>query len=425
MKNNKFAFGLGIVGVILMIGVIVICIPFTVPKLFGLDIFQVLTESMEPSYPQGSVVYIKDVDPENIEVGDAITFTLGSDTDLVMTHRVIAIDEENQTFTTKGDANEVEDATPVSFDRVVGTPVLCLKGMGRISNFIHSVVGMLILGIIFAISFICFLGSDILKKQQKEIPAEDSVTEEGKEAHNKKNRVSSALLMLAGVACIAVALYYLVPIIGSYVIADNEYEDLETSYVDDGEDWKDVTIDFDSLKMINSEVVGWIQFDNIDLSYPILQASDNDKYLHETMEGTASSSGSIFLEAENNPDFQDAHTIVYGHNMKNLSMFGKLKKYKTEDFYEGNEYFTIYTPDAAYRYQIFSYRDVPVTSDVYTVGYSADEVFQTFINEMISSSYYDTGVDVTKDDKVVTLSTCSTTGNRFVVHAVLIDQVDQ
>ena len=120
--------------------------------------------------------------------------------------------------------------------------------------------------------------------------------------------------------------------------------------------------------------------------------------------------------------FTDPNTVIYGHNMKNLSMFGSLKKYKTEDFYKDHQFFTIYTSECAYRYQIFAYYDVPETDEVYTVGFAPDETFQKFIDKMKQKSYDDTGVNVTKDDHIMTLSTCSTTGKRFVVHAVRIGE---
>ena len=99
-----------------------------------------------------------------------------------------------------------------------------------------------------------------------------------------------------------------------------------------------------------------------------------------------------------------------------------MKKYKTEDFYKDHQFFTIYTSECAYRYQIFAYYDVPETDEVYTVGFAPDETFQKFIDKMKQKSYDDTGVNVTKDDHIMTLSTCSTTGKRFVVHAVRIGE---
>lgn len=171
------------------------------------------------------------------------------------------------------------------------------------------------------------------------------------------------------------------------------------------------------LKETNSEVIGWITFENMDLSYPIMQGEDDDYYLNHTFSGQTNAAGSIFMEAANHADFQDCHTIIYGHNMKNQSMFGQLKNYKTEGFYKEHPHFVIYTENRVYRYQIFAYYDVSELDEVYTIGFRHDAQFGAFVEEMIRRSYYDTDVTVSEQDKVITLSTCSGEGNRFVVHA--------
>lgn len=257
-----------------------------------------------------------------------------------------------------------------------------------------------------------------------------------KEVQQKKGwSISTILLLLAGIAMIVAALALLVPSLwdrkqsnDAYDTLNEECVNIEANITVDEEknpNWwyEDVKIDMTSLQEINPDIVGWIRFDNIEtISYPVLYSGDNSSYLRTDIYGRSATAGCIFIEAANQPDLSDYHTIIYGHNMRNLSMFGRLKEYKEDGFYEDHQYFTIYTPDVAYRYQIFAYRDVPETHSVYTVGFGPDENYQSFLNEMMQHSYIDTGIDVTKEDKVVTLSTCSTTGNRFVVHAVLVDE---
>ncbi len=191
---------------------------------------------------------------------------------------------------------------------------------------------------------------------------------------------------------------------------------------DDNFWYEDVEIDFAGLKEVNEDIIGWIRFDGIEIiDYPILYSGDDEKYLRTDIYGKPSTAGCIFLEGANNPDFEDYHTIIYGHNMKNLSMFGSLKKYKEEGFYEDHSCFTIYTEEKAYRYRIFAYRDVPETDNVYTIGFAPDAMYQNFLNEMIKKSYIDTGISVTKEDKIITLSTCSTENYRFIIQAVRVE----
>lgn len=257
----------------------------------------------------------------------------------------------------------------------------------------------------------------------------------------KQWSASSVILLIIGLGMIVGALALLVPTLLDYKKSNDTYEELVDSYVkvDKSEDeiraditmeqinpnwwYEEVEIDLAGIQQVNSDVIGWIRFDNIEiLSYPILYSGDDEKYLRTDIYGNQTTAGCIFLEGANTSDFNDSHSIIYGHNMRNLSMFGSLKKYKEEGFYQENKYFTIYTNDYAYRYQIFAFRDVPETSNIYTIGYGNDDTFQAFIDEMIRTSYENTEVTPTKNDKIITLSTCSTTGNRFVVHAVRVNE---
>ena len=249
------------------------------------------------------------------------------------------------------------------------------------------------------------------------------------------------LLLIAGIGCMAVAIAMIGGTIISYSKAAKTYETIKEEFCTSvtieqtkeeehteteelTEDYKYVQIDFESLQKLNKDIIGWIRFDNIEtIDYPILYSGDNETYLKTDLYGRTSPSGCIFLEGANTPDFEDYHTIIYGHNMKDRSMFGKLNNYKTEDFYDDHAYFTIYTKEHTYRYQIFAYRDVPETDSVYTIGFMPDEIYQNFLNEMVKKSYIDTGVTVTKEDKIITLSTCSSEGYRFIVQAVCIDKI--
>lgn len=254
----------------------------------------------------------------------------------------------------------------------------------------------------------------------------------------KKGRVVSTLVILASLAVMAFAIFKLAGIFLDYHNSEKTYRDLEEQYVDTVEDedntgedsqWSDdIQISFEALRKENPDIIAWIRFENLDdvhISYPVLYSGDNTKYLRSDIYGNYHIAGCIFLEGLNQPDFSDYHSIIYGHNMKNTTMFGDLKRYKNEDdFYDNNQYFRIYTENMVYRYQIFSYYEVDETSDVYTVGFGPDDEYQAFLDQMAASSLKETGIHPTKDSRVVTLSTCTKTAEdkRLVVHAVCVEE---
>ncbi len=258
-----------------------------------------------------------------------------------------------------------------------------------------------------------------------------------KQEKTKRKFSIYTLIQIIGVLMIVVAASYLIYIFYGYYSSQKEYDAIEKVVFEDVDVTDDATVDEteennrkiqENLIRLQEEypdVVGWIRFDDqdsdMDISYPIMQTTDNDYYLTHTYSGETNSSGSIFLEKSNADDFEDAHTIIYGHNMRDLSMFGKLKNYKKDGFYEAHPTFTIYTATEVYHYEIFAYYDVSERDSLYTVGYNHGKEFEDFINNMVSRSYADTGVSVDRKDLVVTLSTCSSTGRRFVLNAKRVD----
>ena len=190
-------------------------------------------------------------------------------------------------------------------------------------------------------------------------------------------------------------------------------------------------IDFAGLKKRNPDIAAWLVFEHTDqvhINYPVFYSGDNEKYLRHDIDGNYHIAGCIFLEGQNTPDFSDYHSIIYGHNMRNTTMFGDLKRYKKEEgFYEKNPEFLIYTEKKIFRYRIFSYYDTDADSDVYTVGYAPGEEYQSYLDRLTEASRKDTGIHPDSSQKVVTLSTCSEAGSnqRFVVHGVCVEETDR
>ena len=190
-------------------------------------------------------------------------------------------------------------------------------------------------------------------------------------------------------------------------------------------------VDFDALRQDWPDVVGWIQWPLMNIDFPIVHGSTNTQYLRALPDGTWNNGGSIFLEA-NNEGILDWHAIVYGHNMKDGSMFGQLKSYLEESFFlenGGEASFILYTPEGIWQYDVFSIEKVLSTDPgVYMVGYLPGEDFTAFVQGMKDRSLYDMGVEVDGTKPVMTLSTCNTVGaaqgNRVVMHAVQGERLD-
>ena len=264
-----------------------------------------------------------------------------------------------------------------------------------------------------------------------------------KQPEQKKKKKSDVLLTIALIAAIAVfcyAAFNLYHIYTEYRKGTDEYNQIEEMAVTERDaDSAEVAgpsaqikppieVDFDKLKSVNEDVVGWIYVDALpDISYPIVKGKDNQTYLHQTYEKNYNFAGTIFVDYENSGDFSDCNTLVYGHNMKNGSMFGHLKKFREDDkLYKQDKYFWILTPERNYRYEIISAYTTGVNSDTYTLFKGPGEEFEKYLETIKGYSEIKTDdTNLTIKDRIVTLSTC--TGNestRFVVQGKRVDAED-
>lgn len=183
-------------------------------------------------------------------------------------------------------------------------------------------------------------------------------------------------------------------------------------------------VDFESLKKVNEDIIGWIRVNALDISYPIAQSTNNDYYLHRTFERVDNFAGCIFMEYQNHSDFSDKNTIIYGHNMKNGSMFGQLKKYGKEDFYKEHPCFYLYTKDGVWQYDIFSVRVVDELSDSYTMTFASTDAYRSYLDQAVRKSMYDTTATADVTDSIITLSTCTSKDtDRLIVQAVKGEQI--
>ena len=164
------------------------------------------------------------------------------------------------------------------------------------------------------------------------------------------------------------------------------------------------------------ETIAWIWFEDDRLNYPIMQSEDNTKYMIKDFQGNDSDTGSLFLDYRASADFTDSNSIIYGHNMRDRTMFGALRTYKDDlGFLENHKYFQIITPEGRTRYMIFAFMDVPKNSYIYDVVGADPDNMREFLDTIEYKTYIDTGIEPTVDDKIITLSTCTRSDTLFFV----------
>lgn len=171
------------------------------------------------------------------------------------------------------------------------------------------------------------------------------------------------------------------------------------------------------LLSINPEGIGYIYIPSIDIRLPLVQGTDNDYYLEHTFDGTENNSGCLFEDYRITGGLSAGNVIIYGHNLKNNSMFAPLLKYQDEAFYfsDNNDTFLIYTEDKLKQYRIFSVYVSDSISDTYSFNFGSQAALQKYANTMKAKSIYDTGVDVDNISQVITLSTCTNDTTRRVI----------
>ena len=195
-----------------------------------------------------------------------------------------------------------------------------------------------------------------------------------------------------------------------------------TSIYDEYENMNMLEVNFDNLKKINSDTVGWIKVNGTKINYPFVHTSDNEYYLKHTFDKTSNKKGWVFLDFRNDIENLSSNNILYAHGLANNQMFGSLRKTIKSSWYnnKSNHIITIATPSGTKHFEIFSSYTILPESYYITTGFKSDNEFETFINTIKERSVYDYNVDVNTSDKILTLSSCYDNEKRMVLHAKLI-----
>ena len=188
----------------------------------------------------------------------------------------------------------------------------------------------------------------------------------------------------------------------------------------------DSPVDWEGLWAVNPDVYAWITVPGTVIDYPILQhATDNTYYLYYNIDGSYGYPGCIYTENMNSKDFTDNNTVIYGHNMKNGSMFAGLHKFEDKEFFAGHQEVLIYTPEKEYEYTIFAAYIYDDRHLLYSFDFSNEDVYASYLETVQSmrdlSANLRSDVTVTRENKIITLVTCmaNQADKRLLVQAVL------
>ncbi len=254
----------------------------------------------------------------------------------------------------------------------------------------------------------------------------------------RKNKIMNTILNAALVVCFAVFLFSGWNLIHSIIEYQQGKENYDAIILDavispgtentSGHQQTEENlpvIDWTKLETMNDDLIGWLYIPGTDIQYPIVQGNDNDYYLTHTFDGTKNACGCIFMDKDNRSDYSSDNTILHGHNMKNGTMFGSLRKFEEKDYWKSHPYIWIIKEHTAMKYEIFSVGITEAASDVYTLEFGSEENFQNYIVKRTKlGAIFETGVNVTTNDKLLTLSTCTsdTEVGRRVVQAKLVQE---
>lgn len=193
----------------------------------------------------------------------------------------------------------------------------------------------------------------------------------------------------------AISGYKIFTKLSEYKKADNIYTEIRETKEDSNK----------NLSSVNDNYMFWINVKGTNIDYPVVQGEDNDFYLNHGFNKEYLSSGSIFLDYRNNFN-DDFNSVIYGHHMRNRTMFGELMKFKDEEFFRNNKDITITSKDGTYDYEIFAVGVFDADFGYNNVSFSDENEFSNFLNKIMSSSTYKRDI-VDSSDKIITLSTCS------------------
>lgn len=238
---------------------------------------------------------------------------------------------------------------------------------------------------------------------------------------------------------IAVSLFMLGKTILGYTSNRSSYRDIQdaaiiprlpTTTAEPGEDDTSETVktseipfdvDWDMLRKTNPDIVAWLYCPDTIINYPVVQTSDNEKYLTTNFSGKSNAGGALFADYNSVIGIRASHLIIYGHNMKDNSMFGTLKNYGDEAYYREHPIFYLLTPDQAYRVDLLDCLTIDATMDNYPTYFSEGGSLESYVGRISSGAYWVNSNADYANHQLLTMSTCTSADTeRLILQGVMV-----
>ena len=246
-----------------------------------------------------------------------------------------------------------------------------------------------------------------------------------KHARHRKRKKTNYLRVLFILICLATIIFsgfHIIKWMKENKKSKENKNKIQESVTVDGDE---LLVDFDKLKEENSDTVAWLKVEGTDIEYPVVKGQDNDYYLSHSFDKSYNSAGWIFADYKNNFDGTDKNIVIYGHNRRDGSMFGTLKRILDKDWYENeaNKYVTLVTEYGNLKYEVFSVYKIEDEDYYITNRFNSGDEFEELINTVKGRSIHDFENEIERSDKILTLSTCADNNKyRVVLHAKKVSE---
>ena len=437
-----------VLGTLFLVVVIVLCVPLTLPPIAGYQVFDVVSGSMEPAVPVGSVVYAKQVEPSEIKVGDIVAY---QDASGVVVHRVTVNRTSLGELVTKGDANNVEDFAPVPYSAVIGRVEAHLPFLGSFMSVYASPIGKAYLLMAAACGVMLIVIASAMRQRRGNGPNEpenvslthfhENESEIRSPAHSAtsafearvQEKAAASRKRTGSIARKVVIAVLIVVFVGSggviayvhwqYGASDALYNQAREDFTEEGDTSgkAPITVDFASLKAKNPDVVGWLYCEDTPINYPVVQGSDNDFYLSHDYAGDFNIDGAIFVDSESR-FLVDSRSVIYGHHMNSGSMFASLLNWSDQDYYDEHPVMWLLTPNQTYKVILFSGHHADAYSSLYDEVRQPGDALNAYLENARSLSDFKANVLLDSQGHYIMMSTCAYLfdNDRYVLHGMLV-----